>query len=150
MNNLKNFKHKFLLVIFNQIFYLITQEAHTDADKSIYLNEDESQKYCHLDSLKNGLVSTTEKALKDAVSSLRNDMMDITSRINEIEERLNQMTQIQFQQKVLMNSNLFTIFISERGLNILPIPTTDFFLIFKYSSIEKCCDFQSWSAATGD
>ena len=46
-------------------------------------------------------MSTTEKALKDAVSSLRNDMIDITSRINEIEERLNQMTQLQFQQKVM-------------------------------------------------
>ena len=50
-------------------------------------------------------MSTTEKALKDAVSSLRNDMIDITSRINEIEERLNQMTQLQFHQKVMTFTN---------------------------------------------
>ena len=73
--------------------------------------------------------------MKDAVSSLRNDMMDITSRINEIEERLNRMTQLQFQQKVMTftNFDMFVIIIFFQ-LTLLIL----LFLIPKYPSLEKC------------
>ena len=52
--------------------------------------------------MKNGLISTTEKSLKDAVVSLRKDMIDATSRIKDLEERLNQLTRVQNKEKVII------------------------------------------------
>ena len=52
--------------------------------------------------MKNGLVSTTEKSLKDAVVSLRKDMIDVTLRIKDLEERLNQLTLLQNKEKVIV------------------------------------------------
>ena len=54
--------------------------------------------------MKNGLVSTTEKSLKDAVISLRKDMTDVTSRIKDLEERLNQLTRVQNNEKVMVST----------------------------------------------
>ena len=63
--------------------------------------------------MKNGLVSTTEKSLKDAVVSLRKDMIDVTSRIKDLEERLNQLTRLQNKEEVIILtiSNDFITFI---------------------------------------
>ena len=52
--------------------------------------------------MKNGLISTTEKSLKDAVVSLRKEMIDATSRIKDLEERVNQLTRVQNQEKVII------------------------------------------------
>ena len=52
--------------------------------------------------MKNGLVSITEKSLKDAIVSLRKDMIDATSRIKDLEERVNQLTRVQNQEKVII------------------------------------------------
>ena len=54
--------------------------------------------------MKNGLVSTTEKSLKDAVISLRKDMTDVTLRIKDLEERLNQLTRVQNKEKVIIQT----------------------------------------------
>ena len=70
------------------------------------MNENFNNHY-DVNSLKNGLVTTTEKGLKDAVTRLRDEMIEITSRIEKIEEMLNRMSQMKerqncicFQQKV--------------------------------------------------
>ena len=54
--------------------------------------------------MKNGLVSTTEKSLKDAVISLRKDMTDVTLRIKDLEQRLNQLTRVQNKDKVMVST----------------------------------------------